>query len=145
MEKRLHILTLWAINGELNKAQLVKQLEEMRSYGFDGTIFHPRYYPGKPSYMGEEYLKILSEVILRAKELEMEFWIYDENGWPSGSADGKVLEHFPDSLCQWLVEKDGQIRIESRKNFNTFDREQMQYFIRVTYDAYRLGLESEAF
>lgn len=75
----------------------------------------------------------------------MEFWIYDENGWPSGSGDGKVREHFPERFCQWVVWKDGSAVIEKKQAFNTFDREQMQYFIRVVYDGYCQGLEPEAF
>lgn len=145
MEKRLHKLTFWAINGALDARHLKEQLREMKNCGFDGTIFHPRYYPGRPPYMGEEYLAVLSETILYAKELGMEFWIYDENGWPSGSGDGKVREHFPERFCQWVVWKDGSAVIEKKQAFNTFDREQMQYFIRVVYDGYCQGLEPEAF
>lgn len=143
--KKMHFLTFWAINGQLDIKRLKKQLEEMKSYGFDGTIFHPRYYPGSPVYMGEEYMSILSETILYAKELGIEFWIYDENGWPSGSGNGMVAEHFPDRLCQWMVYKNEQVILESRRSFNTLDREQMQYFIKSIYDGYRLGLEQEAF
>lgn len=143
--KKMHFLTFWAINGQLDRKELKRQLEEMKGYGFDGTIFHPRYYPDAPAYMGEEYMSILSETILYAKELGMEFWIYDENGWPSGSGNGMVAEHFPDRLCQWMVYKNGQVILEGRRNFNTLDREQMQYFIRSIYDGYRLGLEQEAF
>lgn len=138
-------MTFWAVNGELDRLRLKEQLEQMKECGFDGTIFHPRYYPGKPAYMGQEYLNILSDIILYAKALEMEFWIYDENGWPSGSGDGKVRERFPDRVCQWAVMKDGEVQIESRSNFNTLDWEEMQYFIRLIYDGYRLGLKPEAF
>lgn len=142
---RLQFLTLWAINGALDENKLKAQLREMKQAGFDGTIFHPRYYPGKPPFMGEEYLQILSDTILCAKELGLEFWIYDENGWPSASADGQVLAHFPDSRCEWLVYRDGGVIKESRVSFNTFDREQMKFFVQTIYDGYREGLAQEAF
>ena len=145
MEKKLHIMTFWAVNGELEEEKLKEQLKEMKEYGFDGTIFHPRFYPGKPPYMGKKYLEILSETILYAKSLGMEFWIYDENGWPSGSAGGRVKKRFPDRKCEWAILKDGCVRIKSRQNFNTLDREEMQYFIETIYDGYRLGLKPEAF
>ena len=142
---KLHFLTFWAINGAMDSDRLKRQLQEMKQAGFDGTIFHPRYYPGTPPFMGEEYLRILSETILEAKALGLEFWIYDENGWPSASGDGRVLAQYPDSRCQWLAWKDGQVCLESRTSFNTFRRDEMQFFVRTIYDGYRLGLTKEAF
>ncbi len=142
---KLQFLTFWAINGALDQQKLCSQLEEMKAAGFDGTIFHPRYYPGVPAFMGEAYLHVLSETILHAKRLGMSFWLYDENGWPSASGDGQVLAHFPDSRCEWLVYRDGQVVKESRVSFNTFDREQMAFFVKTIYDGYREGLAPEAF
>lgn len=142
---KLQFLTFWAINGALDTRKLCEQLQEMKDAGFDGTIFHPRYYPGKPSFMGKEYLRILSDTILYAKKIGLSFWIYDENGWPSASGDGQVLAHFPESRCEWLVYRDGQVVKERRVSFNTFDREQMAFFVKTIYDGYRRGLAPEAF
>ena len=141
----LKLLSFWAINGELKLSVLKGQLEEMKAMGLRGTVFHPRYYPGRPAYMSGAYLDILSEIILYAGQLEMEFWIYDENGWPSGSADGHVLEHFPDSRCEWLNYRNGEVVLEGKAGFNTFRRDEMAYFIEYTYDGYRKGLSEEAF
>lgn len=55
-----------------------EQLNQMKGVGLAGTIFHPRYYTGRPSYMGKEYLGILSELILYAKEIGMEFDVTEE-------------------------------------------------------------------
>lgn len=144
-KKSLTFLSLWAINGELDKNRLTEQLQEMKRLGMQGTIFHPRYYPGKPQYLGKKYLQILSETILKAKELNLEFWIYDENGWPSGSADGQVLKKFPESICEWLEYRNGTVVKESQLGFNTFYREQVAFFLEYTYEGYRKGLEPEAF
>ena len=144
-ENSLKLLSFWAINGELCGPKLRRQLDEMKSLGMQGTIFHPRYYPGRPAYMSKEYLQQLSETILYAKKLGLEFWIYDENGWPSGNADGHVLERFPKSRCEWLACHDGTVCLESRPGFNTLCREEMAYFIEFTYEGYRKGLSEEAF
>lgn len=141
----LIFLSFWAINGELNLDRLKEQLDRMKECGIQGTIFHPRYYPGKPEYMSREYLDILSEIILTAKDLGLEFWIYDENGWPSGSADGHVLENFPDSRCEWLEYNEGKVVRKSRPGINTFERKQVEYFIEYTYEGYKRGLYPEAF
>ena len=104
---RLTFLSFWAINGALGAEKLAAQLREMKQMGFDGTIFHSRFYPGTPPYLGQDYLRILSQTILCAKALGLEFWLYDENGWPSGNGDGRVLRRFPDSVCAWLEMRDG--------------------------------------
>lgn len=145
MINQLNLLTLWAINGALDMMHLKEQLREMKAYGFDGTIFHPRYYLNQPEYLGKEYLEILSEVILYAKEIGLCFWIYDENGWPSGTANGKVMERFKESRCHWLQYEDGEVILYSKSSFNTFKKDQMEYFIRVVYDGYAQGLSEEAF
>ena len=136
---KLQFLTFWAINAELDAGRLKQQLQEMKQAGFDGTIFHPRDYPGNPPFMGEAYLCILSETILEAKALGLEFWICDENGWPSASGDGQVLAHFPDSQCQWLVLRDGRVCLESRTSFNTFRRDEMQFSSRPSMMATAWG------
>ena len=54
MENRdncLKLLSFWAVNGELDPSVLKTQLEEMKALGLWGTIFHPRFYPGRPAYM----------------------------------------------------------------------------------------------
>ena len=42
-ENSLKLLSFWAINGELCGSELRRQLDEMKSLGMQGTIFHPRY------------------------------------------------------------------------------------------------------
>ena len=81
----LRFFTFWAINAPLDERRLCEQLDSMRAFGFDGAVFHPRFYPGVPTYLGDEYMAVLSRVILYAKSIGMEFWIYDEDGWPSGN------------------------------------------------------------
>ena len=144
-EAPLKFLTLWAINGKLNRENLICQLRNMKQSGFDGTIFHPRYYPNIPPYLSEEYCRILSDAILAAKELEMEFWIYDENGWPSGRADGKVMERLGDCLCEYLVYEEGKVQKREIHQVNTFSSEAMEAFVDITYEGYRKGLTAEAF
>jgi len=91
---------LWAINAPLEPARLRRQLEAFRACGFDGVIWHPRFYPGQPPYLGNCYLTGVSEVILHAKSLGLAFWIYDEDGWPSGTVGGQLLIKYPaDAQC----------------------------------------------
>jgi hypothetical protein len=89
--------TFWSINGALDRARLQRQLADFRDAGLHGVVFHPRFYPGLPPYMSPAYLAEVSACILHAKKLGLRFWLYDENGWPSGTGDGQVLAKYPDS------------------------------------------------
>jgi len=77
--------SLWSINGPINQSRLRRQMDQFRESGLDGVVFHPRFYPNDPPYLGERYLRELSDAILHAKSIGLRFWIYDENGWPSGT------------------------------------------------------------
>lgn len=145
MNNKLQFLTFWAINGPMDIKKLKGQLKDMKESGFQGTLFHPRYYPNRPEYLSVSYMDILSRLILYAKELEMEFWIYDENGWPSGRADGKVMEALGDCVCEWLVYENGKVQKKELHQVNTLSKKAMECFVRITYDGYRKGLLPEAF
>lgn len=80
----VRFLTFWFINGPLDLTRLCRQLDEMKAKGFDGAVFHPRFYPNDPPYLSREYLRIVSQTILHAHDIGLAFWLYDENGWPSG-------------------------------------------------------------
>ncbi len=106
----LCMLSFWSINDELNPERLKSQLRELKEAGLDGVVFHPRYYPNKPVYLGKEYMSIVNDLILYARSISMIFWIYDEDGWPSGTAGGKVMEGNPQFCAQWVsLKKDTEI------------------------------------
>ena len=105
--KKIKFLSFWAINAPLDSALLKNQMDQLKSLGMDGVVFQPRYYPGCPPYLSQQYMDILSEIILHAKKTQMDFWIYDENGWPSGSADGEVLKRNPDAKIEWIEINNG--------------------------------------
>lgn len=44
----------------------------------------------KTPYMGDEWFERFELSIQEAKRLGLEVWIYDEDGWPSGFAGGRV-------------------------------------------------------
>lgn len=156
-------LSFWSINGELIYCDLAAQLAELKAAGLDGVVFHPRYYPGRPDYLGQEYMDMVSRLILLAQSMGMEFWLYDENGWPSGTAGGQVLERLPEMACQWLEptppdEADGPVMgrctvggvpraivLKSCRAVNSLDRRATEAFLDITHEAYRRMLDPQAF
>jgi len=160
---KLNFYTLWAINARLDERELCRQLDAMRAGGFDGVVFHPRYYPDEPPYLSDAYLSVLSRIILHAKSIGLAFWIYDENGWPSGTVGGELLKQFPADAQQWAdlvlerpapadylggFEHCGQNWFVGRRRgegVDYFNPELARHFIQMTHERYRQGLSPAAF
>lgn len=88
--KSARSIPFWSWNGELDEEKLCKQIEWMKENGFDGFFMHAR--SGLTTkYMGEKWFSCIKACAQKAKELGMEAWAYDENGWPSGIAGGEML------------------------------------------------------
>lgn len=145
MNKDLNIFSLWAIDSLDDVSVLKTQMDDFASLGFNGIVFHPRRYSGGVKYLSKEYMDILSELILYAKSMELDFWIYDENGWPSGSADGEVLKAIPDLKCKWLEYDNGKVEIKERNGINSLDKRGVEEFVKITHEGYKNGLSKEAF
>ena len=153
--------SLWSINAPLEERRLCAQLDLLRSLGFDGAVFHPRFYPNNPPYLGDQYMAILSRTILHAKSIGMEFWIYDEDGWPSGTVGGQLLKRCPQNRQQWAdlttepptdtlgsFEHQGQRWHLARRHGSGVDYlnpDLALHFLELTHERYRVGLEREAF
>lgn len=82
-------IPFWSWNDKLETKELERQIEEMHKAGIGGFFMHARGGLQTP-YMGEEWMEAIRACILKAQELGMEAWLYDENGWPSGFGDGKI-------------------------------------------------------
>lgn len=89
--KKHKSIPFWSWNNFLDENVLTKQIEDMYQAGIGGFIMHAR--TGlKDEYLGEKWFSCIDACLKKAKELGMEAWIYDENGWPSGFVGGKLLE-----------------------------------------------------
>lgn len=84
------IIPFWSWNGDLEKEKLNNQLQNMKKYGFGGFFIHAR--GGLTvEYMSDKWFELVGFCIDKAREYGLKVWIYDENGWPSGFADEKLL------------------------------------------------------
>ena len=87
--KQNAIKPFWSWNDNLEKEELCQQIEIMKKNGIEGFFMHAR--GGLiTEYMSEEWFDKIKICLDKADELGMQAWAYDENGWPSGFADGKV-------------------------------------------------------
>ena len=82
-------ICFWSWNDKIEEAELLRQIREFANGCFSGVVIHARAGLRVP-YMGEEWFRCFGAVVEEAEKLNMDVWIYDEDGWPSGFAGGKV-------------------------------------------------------
>ncbi len=83
-------IPFWSWNDKLEESELRRQIQNMHDLGIAGFFMHAR--GGlETEYLSDEWYEAVRVCIDEAKKLGMEAWAYDENGWPSGFAGGKLL------------------------------------------------------
>ncbi|MGN0493697.1 MAG: hypothetical protein ACI4F7_08630 [Acutalibacteraceae bacterium] len=88
IRKRM-VKPFWSWNDKLDKNELCRQINEMKNAGIEGFFMHAR--GGLTTeYMGEDWFDCIEACLDCADRLGMEAWAYDENGWPSGFANGEA-------------------------------------------------------
>lgn len=82
-------IPFWSWNDKLDTEELKYQISEMKKAGMGGYFMHAR--SGlKTQYLSEEWFDCIQAGLDGAKQEDMNAWIYDEEGWPSGFAGGIV-------------------------------------------------------
>lgn len=82
-------LSFWSWNGEMENEEVRCQIRQFAEQGYGGFFIHAR--AGLSiEYMGDEWFEACRIAIEEAERLQLSVWLYDENGWPSGFASGKV-------------------------------------------------------
>ncbi len=81
----------WAWNCDLEKEELLRQIEIFKEMGLGGFHMHVRTGLSIP-YLGEEYMSLVKACVEKAREEGMLAYLYDEDRWPSGSAGGLVTK-----------------------------------------------------
>jgi hypothetical protein len=90
VDNQYKCLPFWSWNDELVPQELVEQIDWMEKSGIGGFFMHAR--GGLTTeYLGEEWFRCIEASGKEAQKLGMEAYAYDENGWPSGFAGGKLL------------------------------------------------------
>lgn len=90
---------LWVWNTRVTHAIIDSMLAEFKQQGFGGVMVHPR--PGLITpYLSAEWFALWKYAMEKAKQLDLDIWIYDENSYPSGFAGGHVPNEMPASFEQ---------------------------------------------
>ena len=109
----------WIINDEMDADVMISQLEEMAEKGVRSVCLHP--FPKEfrwnsnmsPAYLSPEFHAVMAKVAAAADRLGMNWYLYDEGGWPSGGACGQIWASDPERFNRTCAELDenGKVRI----------------------------------
>lgn len=95
-------IPFWSFNDKLEPDVLRTQIREMKKAGIGGYFMHAR--GGlKTEYMSDDWLDCIEACIDEGNKQGMNSWCYDENGWPSGFADGVVPAMGESYHVKWLA------------------------------------------
>ncbi len=92
----------WAWNCELEREELLRQIDIFREMGFGGYHMHVRTGLATP-YMNEEFMAHVKACVEHGKEVGMLSWLYDEDRYSSGCAGGKVTKDHPEYRRQMMI------------------------------------------
>ena len=96
----------WFWNDHLNPDRLVSQYDRLLEAGMGGAVLHARSGLEAAEYLDERWFAAIQAVVEHAQSKGTIVWLYDELGWPSGSAGGRVLRKNPELGIVHLVMHD---------------------------------------
>ncbi|MFO1019833.1 MAG: glycosyl hydrolase [Planctomycetales bacterium] len=101
----------WLWNGPLEPETLRRQLQDMASHEARNVCVLPMPRDFRPDstanrmdvdYLSPQFFARVQVAVREAARLKMHYWLYDEGGWPSGQATGRVIGARPDLAVQVL-------------------------------------------
>lgn len=98
----LRSMPFWHLNGKLTTEEIRAQMLASRDQsGFGGVAVLP-VSETTPDYLSEDYFARYRDILNAAKALGMEVIFYDDTGFPSGSAGGRLAKRYPDDTMKRL-------------------------------------------
>ncbi|UOQ47037.1 hypothetical protein MUN88_13190 [Gracilibacillus caseinilyticus] len=89
-------MPFWFWNDRLDKAVLREQIADFQQKGVEGFVLHPRKgIPEQTKYLSDEFMEYVRFAVEEADQRNMHVILYDEAMYPSGAANGKVVEQEP--------------------------------------------------
>ena len=110
----------WYLNTKMEPAVLKEQLREMRRQNVTHVCPHPwppEFRPEKmpsdmePEYLSDQYFERFKIIFNECEKLGITCCLYDEGGWPSGGAGGRVRASDPERFAPRYMTPEGE-RIE---------------------------------
>jgi hypothetical protein len=147
-------IPFWSWNDKLAPAFLADQAAQMAERGEGGFFMHAR--GGlETEYLSDEWMTCIKVGIAAARKNGTEAWAYDEEGWPSGFAGGRVPALGEKYHGRWLslessggelLRRFGDRAVYVHRNPNYIDvlsADAVKAFIAETHERYRTSLGSD--
>ena len=84
-------IPFWSWNCKVTKEQIDKDLDCFEQMGFGGVDIHPRVGLDN-EYLGDEFMELVLYTVEQCKKRGLICWLYDDDRYPSGAADGIVTQ-----------------------------------------------------
>jgi len=85
-------LPFWSWNCAVSRELIDEQLPIFKEMGFGGVVIHPR--EGLDiEYLGDEFMSLVKYTVERCRDMGLVCWLYDDDRFPSGAADGIVTKN----------------------------------------------------
>lgn len=102
-EKNYWPVYSWIWNENVTEEGIREQIDRFAQSGIKGVYIIPEPREFRPEsmdthldgYLKDEYMKYYRYAAEYALKKDMQLWLYDEGGWPSGSANGEVVQKDP--------------------------------------------------
>ena len=89
MNRKTGIYPFWLWNGQMTRPELSRQIKLAKTGGMTGLTVHGRIGNEIP-YLSPKWMDLMRFVCEEAQKAGLEIWLYDEQGFPSGDAAGKI-------------------------------------------------------
>ncbi|SHN36163.1 glycosylhydrolase-like jelly roll fold domain-containing protein [Gracilibacillus kekensis] len=102
-------MPFWFWNDLLSKGEIKSQIHDFYQKGVEGFVLHPRIgIPEDIEYLSDTFMEYIRFAVAEADKLSMHVILYDEAMYPSGAANGKVVEKYPEYASKGLksIEKE---------------------------------------
>jgi hypothetical protein len=107
--KQFYPIPFWHINGEMTDEGIVQQMTDAKlKANFNGVAVLP-VAQTQPDFLSEAYFKKFGLILETAQKLDVNVILYDDTGFPSGTAGGQLEKQFPHDVRK-TIEKSEVVR-----------------------------------
>jgi hypothetical protein len=146
----------WFWNDSITPDQIDRMLDDFLAKGIRAVYLHPMPQSFRPAdffggmtvdYLSKEFFDLVDHATEAMRRRGMILWLYDEGGWPSGTAGGEVVAEDP-SFGIWVLERRGDgfapMQLLDQTNYpDLMNPAATDCFIRKTHEAYRRHIGRE--
>jgi hypothetical protein len=135
----------WGYGGRWNAAGFRRQLEDMVAHDARSICVIPNgefdpaatMDPKKSDYLSPKFFERVKYAVDQAARLGMNYWFYDEPGFPSGQAGGQVVSYNPQAIGHRLsYDGHGKWTPRDAARVDYLDPKATETFIQITHDRY---------